>query len=102
MAFNPLAGLMPGAQQGASASPAPSPPEQGSGDAISYLKDALDSLQKAQDADSDPAEDAAIAAVAAKIKTLIAGRAKQKEAAMGTTPAHKFVARQSGASSAGY
>lgn len=72
------------------------------GDAVELLKQALDTLNQAMGADADPAEDAAISAVAAKLKTIIASRHKEKEAALGTSPALKHVQRASSGGSGSY
>lgn len=100
MAFNPLAGLM-GGGPGASDSGPPSPTEDsapsGGGDIGSQARQAITLIQQMQDSpETDAVEDADLEKCIVTLKGLLAGHQKQKESALGTTPAHKFVARASG------
>ncbi len=59
------------------------------------IRQALGALHQAHD-EADSIEASTIASCEAKLRTLISGRQKQADAAMGTTPALKFVARHAG------
>lgn len=98
----PPPGHPPSIQIGGGGGEEAPPEQQASGDAVELLKQALDNLTQAMDADADPNEDAQIAAVAAKLKTIIAGRHKEKEAALGTSPALKHVQRASSGGQGSY
>jgi len=69
--------------------------------ATDFLQTALDALHQYQttDEDADASDKKTIAEVISKILSLQAEDQKENEAAMGVTPAHKAMARQSKAAS---
>lgn len=62
------------------------------------FQEILNMLQAKSVETEDPEEQAALAKAVAAVTVLVAVQSKQEDAAMGTTPAHKFVARQQGQS----
>jgi hypothetical protein len=75
-------------------------------DAASALKSAVDALHAAFAAEEDDQDRAAIAKALTAVQSIMGGRQKQDEAALGTTPAHKAMARatrsQGGAAGGSY
>lgn len=94
MAMSPLADLLGGGTPQSAPQVPQNPPPQASGDAVAHLRQALENLKQAEAADSDPSEEAAISQIAAKLKGIIAGRAKERDAAIGITPALRLAQRQ--------
>lgn len=93
MAMSPLADLLGGGTPQSAPQVPQNPLPQASGDAVAHLRQALENLKQAEAADSDPSEEAAISQIVAKLKGIIAGRAKEKDAAIGMTPALKLAQR---------
>jgi hypothetical protein len=80
------------------AGPAPEPPPvDGHEDRMANIQAFLNDLQGMLQETQDPEEQAAISKAESALSALIASLSKQKDAAMGTTPAHKYVARANGA-----
>ncbi len=68
--------------------PPPGPPA-GGGNALAYLRQALQALRQYEQAEPDPEDKAVAAKVYGLLIQLMAKDQKEKDAAMGTTPAHK-------------
>ena len=100
-----MAALMGGG--GAPAPGGPSPmgagpegPPQGGGseeEALPEIQDVLNTIQELLTATQDPEEQAALSKAESALTALVLALQKQKDAAMGTTPAHKYVARSQAA-----
>ncbi len=76
----------------------PPPPQGGdSGDhpAIQFLKIAMDNLQKYEQAEKDPEDQAVAAKVYALLRALMAKDQKEADAATGASPAVKYVRKAS-------
>lgn len=82
---------------GGGGAPAPSPDMGGGGgdseDALPEIQDVLNMIQEMLTATQDPEEQAALSAAESALTKLVLNLQKQKDAAMGTTPAHKYVER---------
>lgn len=80
----------------------PAPPQGGdSEEALPEIQDVLNLIQEMLAATQDPEEQAALSAAETALTKLVLNLQKQKDAAMGTTPAHKYVQRAAGASGGG-
>lgn len=75
----------------------PDPDAQGDRDAVKLVKQAVDLLRQAEAADTDASEEATIATCIANLKKIAMGRQKEKESAIGMSPAVKMAARANGA-----
>lgn len=87
-------GPPPGLQ--ASPSGPAGPPSPQGGDPVTYLKLAMEAVLKAGQAETDEEDKAALAKVFAQLQQIMAKDQKEKDAAMGTTPAHKYMRSQAG------
>ena len=90
------AGPDPSAMLRGLASGGPAPPQGGDKVTVDTVIDDLHSLAGQTD---DPADKQTILKCLTAIQGIKAQEAKEKDAALGTTPAHKFMAKQSAASS---
>lgn len=82
----------------------PAPPAGGGGgeDSVAEIQEALNALQDILRETMDPEVQAAVSTAESALSKLVLALQKQKDAAMGTTPAHKYVERsQSSAPPAG-
>lgn len=89
----PPPGMMPpgGAPQGA-----PSGPPGGGGppiDPVEHIRTAIEHVQAAVIGEPDDPDSQALARVLAALYQILAGRQKEQEAAMGTSPAIKAMSR---------
>lgn len=82
--------LMQAAPQGA-----PSPQGGGTHPAIFYLKNAMTALRQYEQNETDPEDKAIAAKVYALLVQLMAKDQKEKDAAMGASPATKFLRNSS-------
>jgi hypothetical protein len=90
----------PGAPPGAGP-PGPPPGAQGGAggnaqQAISFLRQAIQNLHQAQQAEPDPEDQAIISKTVSLLMQMIAKDQKEKDAALGTTPAHKAMRNSTG------
>lgn len=77
-------------------------PDAGGGGAAAALKAALSSIhQFVEQADDEPDKQIALQCYA-KLQGILATEQKEKETALGVTPAHKMMAKQNAAQSGGY
>lgn len=86
---------MPGPQAG------PPPPGAGGGggnaqQAIAFLKQGIQNLHQAMNAEPDPEDKAVLAKTVSLLMQMIAKDQKEKDAALGTTPAHKAMRNSTG------
>lgn len=72
---------------------APSAPS-GGGDPLSALKTAINNLHVFVAGADDEADRQTALQCYAKLQSILANEQREKESAMGTTPAHKFMAKQ--------
>lgn len=89
---NPLAGLL-GAMGGGGAPqgpPAPAP----RGDTVSILKQMIELAIQYQQVEEDDVDKANVAKVLQQLQAMLATEQKEKESALGTTPALKFLGKQ--------
>src|SRR5262245_45933108 len=63
--------------------------------AAQALSEAIDAVARYLEAESDPVDKATASRCLAQLHGLMGGRAKDEDAAMGTTPQHRFLRRQS-------
>lgn len=97
----------PPAPGGGMGGPPPAPPMGGGGEGggegelLPEVQDVLNLIQEMLMETQDPEEQAALSAAETALTKLVLNLQKQKDAAMGTTPAHKYVARQQGAGGGG-
>ncbi len=83
--------------QGGPSGPPPAPGGGGNAQAaIEALKAAINSLHQAGAAEPDPEDQAVISKVVSLLMQMIAKDQKEKDAAMGTTPAHKAMRNSAG------
>jgi hypothetical protein len=75
--------------------PAEAPPSEPGNENLSF-QEILNILQLKQTETEDPDEQNALAKAVSALTALVGLQAKQEDAAMGTTPAHKYVARSQG------
>jgi hypothetical protein len=98
----PPAGPDP-SQGGGYAPPAGPDPSQGGGSpsdegqALPEIQDVLNTIQDLLAATQDPEEQAALSKAESALTALVLALQKQQDAATGTTPAHKYIARQQAA-----
>ena len=100
-----LAAMMGGGPEGGGAAPAGPPPSTGGGesDPAQEIQEALNALQEILLSATDPEVQAAVSTAESALSKLVLALQKQKDAAMGTTPAHKYVERASaGGGGGGY
>lgn len=110
MSMMDIEALMGGGGMGGPGGPPPAPegqaasgPPPGAGgeeEILPEIQDVLNLIQEMLTATQDPEEQAALSAAETALTKLVLNLQKQKDAAMGTTPAHKYVARQQGAGGA--
>lgn len=87
---------------GGAPAPAPEAPQGGGEEAaLPEIQDVLNTIQELLAATQDPDEQAALSKAESALTALVLALQKQEDAAMGTTPAHKFVARQVAAQGGG-
>jgi hypothetical protein len=75
--------------------PPPGPPAGGGEDSVAEIQEALNALQDILRETMDPEVQAAVSTAESALSKLVLALQKQKDAAMGTTPAHKYVERAS-------
>jgi hypothetical protein len=97
----PGAGPPPGVGGPPPGPPGPPPGAQSGGggnaqQAIQYLRQAIQSLHQAQQAEPDPEDQAVISKTVSLLMQMIAKDQKEKDAALGTTPAHKSMRNAAG------
>lgn len=95
MSMMDIGALMGGAGAGAGAPPPEEAPMGGpSGeDSVAEIQEALNALQDILRETMDPEVQAAVSTAESALSKLVLALQKQKDAAMGTTPAHKYVER---------